>query len=37
VVDASLINETISEPIIEQSNKEKHENMLYDLRNAEGD
>ncbi|KAA6403781.1 MAG: hypothetical protein EZS28_000693 [Streblomastix strix] len=37
VVDASLINETINEPKIEQTNKEKHENILHDLRNAEGD
>ncbi|KAA6401411.1 MAG: hypothetical protein EZS28_003061 [Streblomastix strix] len=37
VVDASLINETFNKPIIEQTNKEKHENILHDLRNAEAD
>ncbi|KAA6369583.1 MAG: hypothetical protein EZS28_034889, partial [Streblomastix strix] len=40
-VDASLINETTSEPIIEQiieqTNKDKHEKILHDLRNAERD
>ncbi|KAA6390030.1 MAG: hypothetical protein EZS28_014441 [Streblomastix strix] len=36
VIDVSPINETINEPIIEQTNKKKHENILYYLRNAEG-
>ncbi|KAA6365721.1 MAG: hypothetical protein EZS28_038752 [Streblomastix strix] len=36
MVDASLANETINEQIIEQTIEEKHEKILSNLRNAEG-